>query len=182
MTLIAARDGPSRRLGSSILPQKVRRVKPECDPVGIFNRTSNLPNREKHRNAGSRSAPFFCTPFQKRQDLQSCTDFHPIPPLIARQPRIGTAVICPPWPAHANSGNMFKKSSQNTYTIHLCEQGKEFRRILDFAGLFRPIVGAVIEGRWRILAVTSGPHEAFVDVEEVNTTSEHADRNHTDCG
>jgi hypothetical protein len=34
--------------------------------------------------------------------------------------------------------------------------------------LFRPIVGAVIEGKWKILGVTiSGPHEAFVDVEEV---------------
>jgi len=40
---------------------------------------------------------------------------------------------------------------------------------LDFAGLFRPIVGAVIGGKWKILGVTiSGPREAFVDVEEVN--------------
>lgn len=64
---------------------------------------------------------------------------------------------------------MFEKRGQNTYTIHLCKQGKEFQKILDPAGLFRPIVGAVIDGKWKILGVTiSGPHEAFVDVEEVN--------------
>ena len=64
---------------------------------------------------------------------------------------------------------MFEKHGQNTYTIHLCKQGKEFQKILDFAGLFRPIVGAVVEGKWKILGVTtSGPREAFVDVEEVN--------------
>jgi hypothetical protein len=55
------------------------------------------------------------------------------------------------------------------YTIHLREQGNEFQKILDFAGLFRPVVGAVIAGKWKILGVTtSGPREAFVDVEEVN--------------
>jgi hypothetical protein len=64
---------------------------------------------------------------------------------------------------------MFEKHAQNTYTIHLCKQGKEFQKILDFAGLFRPIVGAVVEGRWKILGVTNiGPREVFVDVEEVN--------------
>ena len=64
---------------------------------------------------------------------------------------------------------MFEKHSQNTYTIHLCKQGKEFQKILDFAGLFRPIVGAVVEGKWKILGVTNiSPCEAFVDVEEVN--------------
>jgi len=69
----------------------------------------------------------------------------------------------------AHCGSMFEKHAQNTYTIHLCKQGKEFQKILDFAGLFRPIVGAVIGGKWKILAVTiSGPREAFVDVEEVN--------------
>ena len=69
----------------------------------------------------------------------------------------------------AHCGYMFEKRAQNTYTIHLCKRGKEFQNILDFAGLFRPIVGAVIEGKWKILGVTiSGPHEAFVDVEEVN--------------
>jgi hypothetical protein len=64
---------------------------------------------------------------------------------------------------------MFEKHAQNTYTIHLCKQGKEFQKILDFAGFFRPIVGAVVEGRWKILGVTNiGPREVFVDVEEVN--------------
>ena len=64
---------------------------------------------------------------------------------------------------------MAEKNAQNTYTIRLCKQGKEFQKILDFAGLFRPIVGAVIGGKWKILGVTtSGPREAFVDVEEVN--------------
>jgi len=64
---------------------------------------------------------------------------------------------------------MAEKDAQNKYTIHLCKQGKEFQKILDFAGLFRPIVGAVIGGKWKILGVTtSGPREAFVDVEEVN--------------
>jgi hypothetical protein len=65
--------------------------------------------------------------------------------------------------------SMAEKHAQNTYTIHLCKQGKEFQKILDFAGLFKPIVGAVVEGKWKILGVTStGPREAFVDVEEVN--------------
>ena len=69
----------------------------------------------------------------------------------------------------AHCGSMFEKHAQNTYTIHLCKQGKEFQKILDFAGLFRPIVGALIEGKWKILGVTNiGPREAFVDVEEVN--------------
>ena len=64
---------------------------------------------------------------------------------------------------------MAEKDAQNTYTIRLCKQGKEFQKILDFAGLFSPIVGAVIGGKWKILGVTtSGPREAFVDVEEVN--------------
>jgi hypothetical protein len=64
---------------------------------------------------------------------------------------------------------MFEKHMQNAYTIHLCKQGTEFQKILDFAGLFRPIVGAVFEGKWKILGVTNiGPREAFVDVEEVN--------------
>jgi len=64
---------------------------------------------------------------------------------------------------------MAEKDAQNTYTIRLCKQGKEFQKILDFAGLFRPIVWAVIGGKWKILGVTtSGPREAFVDVEEVN--------------
>jgi len=64
---------------------------------------------------------------------------------------------------------MAEKHPQNTYTIHLCKHGNEFQKILDFAGLFRPIVGAVIAGKWKILGVTtSGPREAFVDVEEVN--------------
>jgi hypothetical protein len=67
------------------------------------------------------------------------------------------------------AGSMSEKHAQNTYTIHLCKQGKEFQKILDFAGLFRPIVGAVVEGRWKILGVTNiGPREVFVDVEEVN--------------
>jgi len=53
--------------------------------------------------------------------------------------------------------------------LHLCKQGKEFQKILDVAGIFRPIVGAVIGDKWKILGVTiSGPHEAFVDVEEVS--------------
>ena len=52
---------------------------------------------------------------------------------------------------------------QNTYTIHLCKHGNEFQKILDFATLFRPIVGAVIAGKWKILGVTtSGLREAFV--------------------
>jgi hypothetical protein len=64
---------------------------------------------------------------------------------------------------------MFEKHEKSTCTIHLCKQGKEFQKILDFAGLFSPIVGAVIGGKWKILGVTiSGPREAFVDVEEVN--------------
>ena len=64
---------------------------------------------------------------------------------------------------------MFEKHGQNTYTLHLCRQGKEFQKILDFAGLFRPIIGAVVDGKWKILGVTNiGPREAFVDVEEVN--------------
>ena len=64
---------------------------------------------------------------------------------------------------------MAEKHAQNTYTIHLCKEGKEFQKILDFAGLFRPMVGAVIGDKWKILGVTtSGPGEAFVDVEEVN--------------
>jgi hypothetical protein len=64
---------------------------------------------------------------------------------------------------------MAEKGAQNTYTIHLCKQGKAFQKILDFAGLFRPIVGAVIGGKWKILGVTSsGPREVFVDVEDVN--------------
>jgi len=64
---------------------------------------------------------------------------------------------------------MTEKTAQNTHTIHLCKQWKEFQKILDFTGLFRPIVGAVIQGKWKILGVTStGPHEAFLDVEEVN--------------
>jgi hypothetical protein len=59
---------------------------------------------------------------------------------------------------------------QNTYTIHLCKQGKEFQKVLDFAGLFRPTVGAVVEGKWKIIGVTiSGPREVLVDVEEVNS-------------
>jgi hypothetical protein len=63
---------------------------------------------------------------------------------------------------------MPEERTQNTYTIHLCKQGMEFQKLLDFAGLFRPIVGAVIGGKWKILGVTStGPREAFVDVEEV---------------
>jgi hypothetical protein len=38
--------------------------------------------------------------------------------------------------------------------------------------LFRPIVGAVIGGKWKILAVTSiGPREVFVDVEELMPAS-----------
>ena len=49
------------------------------------------------------------------------------------------------------------------YTIHLCKQGKEFQKILDFAALFRRIVGAVIVGKWKILGVTtSGPSEARI--------------------
>jgi hypothetical protein len=64
---------------------------------------------------------------------------------------------------------MAEKHGQPTNTIHLCKQGKEFQKILDFAGLFRPIVGALVDGKWKILGVTStGPHESFVDVEEVN--------------
>jgi hypothetical protein len=64
---------------------------------------------------------------------------------------------------------MTDKHPKNTYTIHLRKDGNEFQKILDFAGLFKPIVGAVIAGKWRILGVTtSGPREAFVDVEEVN--------------
>jgi hypothetical protein len=64
---------------------------------------------------------------------------------------------------------MAEKRPQNTYTIHLCKQGKEFQKILDFAGLFKPLVGAVVGGKWKILGVTSvGPSEAFVDVEEIN--------------
>jgi len=64
---------------------------------------------------------------------------------------------------------MAEKHAQNVYTIHLCKHGKKFQKILDFAGLFRPIVGALIGGKWKILGVTmSGPREAFVDVEEVN--------------
>ena len=79
-----------------------------------------------------------------------------------------TPVICPARRTHAHCGSMFEKHA-NTYTIHLCKQGKEFQKILDFAGLFRPIVGAVIAGKWEILGVTNiGPGEAFVDVEEVN--------------
>lgn len=43
----------------------------------------------------------------------------------------------------------------------------EFQKILDPSGLFRPVVGAVIDGKWKVLAVTTiGPREAFVDVEE----------------
>jgi hypothetical protein len=62
--------------------------------------------------------------------------------------------------------------TKNTYTIHLCKQGKEFQKVLDFAGLFRPIVGATIGRKWKILGVTSiGPREAFVDVEEVMPAS-----------
>jgi len=65
---------------------------------------------------------------------------------------------------------MFEKHVQNTYTIHLCKQGKEFQKVLDFAGLFRPTVGAVVEGKWKIIGVTiSGPREVLVDVEEVNS-------------
>jgi hypothetical protein len=68
----------------------------------------------------------------------------------------------------AHCGSMFEKRAQNTYTIHLCKQGREFQKLLDFAGLFRPIVGAVIEGKWKIVGVTStGPRDALVDVEEV---------------
>jgi hypothetical protein len=64
---------------------------------------------------------------------------------------------------------MAGKRSENTYTIHLCKQGTEFQKILDFAGLFKPLVGAVVGGKWKILGVTSvGPNEAFVDVDEVN--------------
>ena len=64
---------------------------------------------------------------------------------------------------------MAENRAQNTYTIHLCRHGKEFQKILDFVGLFRPIVGAVIASKWKILGVTtSGPREALVDVEEVN--------------
>jgi hypothetical protein len=64
---------------------------------------------------------------------------------------------------------MAETHSQNAYTIHLCKHGNEFQKILDFAGLFKPIVGAVIAGKWKILGVTiSGPNEAFADVEEVN--------------
>jgi hypothetical protein len=63
---------------------------------------------------------------------------------------------------------MAQEQKPNAYTIHLCKQGKEFQKLLDFAGLFRPIVGAVIGGKWKIIGVTStGPREAFVDVEEV---------------
>ena len=58
--------------------------------------------------------------------------------------------------------------TKNAYTIHLCKQGEEFQKVLDFAGLFRPIVEAGIEGKWKILGVTSiGPREVFVDIEEV---------------
>ena len=64
---------------------------------------------------------------------------------------------------------MAEKGAQNTYTIHLCKHRNEFQKILDFAGLFRPIVGAVIAGKWKILGVTSsGPREVFLDVEDVN--------------
>jgi hypothetical protein len=63
---------------------------------------------------------------------------------------------------------MFEKHMQNAYTIHLCKQGEEFQKVLDFAGLFRPIVEAGIKGKWKILGVTSiGPREVFVDIEEV---------------
>ena len=62
--------------------------------------------------------------------------------------------------------------TKNMYTIHLRKQGKEFQKVLDFNGLFRPIIGAVIEGKWKILGVTSiGPREVFVDVEEVMPAS-----------
>ena len=64
---------------------------------------------------------------------------------------------------------MAEMRTQNAYTIHLCKQGKEFQKILDFAGLFRPIVEAIIAGKWKILGMTtSGLREAFVDVREVN--------------
>ena len=64
---------------------------------------------------------------------------------------------------------MAEKHAQNTHTIHLCKQGKEFQKILDFTGLFRPVVGAVVAGKWKILAVTStDSHEVFVEVEEFN--------------
>ena len=63
---------------------------------------------------------------------------------------------------------MTDERKKNPYTIHLCRQGEEFQKVLDFAGLFKPIVGAVIGGKWKILGVTSiGPREVFVDVEEV---------------
>jgi hypothetical protein len=39
--------------------------------------------------------------------------------------------------------------------------------ILDFAGLCRPIVGAVIAGKWKIFDVTPITR-GFCDVEEVN--------------
>jgi hypothetical protein len=64
--------------------------------------------------------------------------------------------------------NVTDERKKNPYTIRLRRQGEEFQKILDFSGLFRPIVGAVIGGKWKILGVTSiDPREVFVDVEEV---------------
>ena len=47
--------------------------------------------------------------------------------------------------------SMAEKRTQNMYTIHLCKQGKEFQKILDFAGLFRPSRGGnrtQVENPW----------------------------------
>ncbi len=58
-----------------------------------------------------------------------------------------------------------------TYTICLCDNGKEFRRlpnVVDISGT-RPAVGDVIDGKWKVIGVRkdSTPTEMVVDVEEV---------------
>ena len=82
--------------------------------------------------------------------------------------RIDTTVSCPRTDGTCTLRSMADGRTKNAYTIHLCKQGEEFQKVLDFAGLFRPIVEAGIEGKWKILGVTSiGPREVFVDIEEV---------------
>ena len=60
---------------------------------------------------------------------------------------------------------------ENTYTIHLCHNGKEFKRLTDVVAITGTglLVGDVIEHKWRVLGVrkNSTPTEMIVDVEEV---------------
>jgi hypothetical protein len=61
--------------------------------------------------------------------------------------------------------------TEKPYTIHLCHNGKEFKRLSDVVAITGTglLVGDVIEHKWRVVGVleNSTPMEMFVDVEKV---------------